>query len=435
MNAEDFTKGLLEFIDQSPTPFHAVSQAEHVLAQAGFDRMDERERWDLSGRRNVYIVRGGSSLIAVALGAKLPTETGMRIVAAHTDSPNLRLKPLAHKVRHGHHQLGVEVYGSPLLSTWLDRDLSLAGRVWISGPNMHALSQLVRIDKPLLRIPNLAIHLNRSVNAEGLTLNPQEHLVPIVGLERGESFSLESCLTEALKETNSGAPAEILGFDLSLYDCQPSARGGTHNEFVLAPRLDNLACCYAGLAAMREAPISDATRVLVLYDHEECGSGSVVGADSGFARGVLERVLVAAGHAEGDSLHRILALSSCISADMAHAVHPNYAERHEAGHRPLLGGGPVIKTNANQAYATDGEGTAQITTLSSERGISLQHFVSRSDLPCGGTVGPLTASRLGVRTIDIGAPLLAMHSVREMAAGSDLHDLSNLLAGFFLPGA
>ncbi len=434
MNREDFVQTLLDYVDHSPTPFHAVAQASTILRNKGFTRLKETDTWDLSVHRQFYIERGGSSLIAISLGQAPLEETGMRIVAAHTDSPTLRIKPLPCREQQGYRQLATEVYGSPLWSTWLDRDLSLAGRVLVGDTPEALTSHLVHIKQPLVRIPNLAIHLNRSVNSEGLKLNAQQHLVPIVGLKSSGAFDLQERLREELHDTlpdSVGTP--IQGWDLVLYDCQPSTQGGHANEFVFAPRLDDLACCYAGLNAIAEAPTGVTTHVLVLFDHEECGSGSVVGADSSFLRDILTRVVATVSENARDpqTWGRTMAQSTCLSADMAHAVHPNYAEQHEPTHRPILGGGPVLKTNANQSYATDGEGWARLRLLCQQANIPLQHFVSRSDLACGSTVGPLTAARLGIRTLDIGSPLLAMHSVREMASGADLYQLSALLEAFF----
>ena len=315
----------------------------------------------------------------------------------------------------------------------MDRDLSLAGRV-VVATGAGLAHHLVDFRRPLLRIPNLAIHLHRTVNSEGLKLNAQEHLVPVIALERSGPLDLKALLVEELAKAQvSVAAADVLGYDLCLYDTQPSCRSGLHGEFLHAPRLDNLTSSHAALTALLalEGP-GEATCGAILYDHEEVGSVSAQGAASPFLRDMLERITLS--HADGrrDALHRALRQSYMVSADMAHAVHPNYASMHEPKHQPLMGAGPVIKSNVNQSYATDGETWAWFALACREVGVVPQNFVTRTDLGCGSTIGPITAGELGIRTVDVGSPMLSMHSIREMAAAADVAAMISVLHRLFV---
>ncbi|MEC7523119.1 MAG: M18 family aminopeptidase [Myxococcota bacterium] len=414
MTELDLADDLLAYIEASPTPWHAVQETRRRLEEAGYRRLDERDRWSLSACDKVYVIRGGSSIAAFEIGTAAPSEAGFRFVGAHTDSPNLRLKPRPQRLREHIHQLSVEPYGGVLLHTWLDRDLSIAGRLLTKG-DAGLEEVLVRFDAPLARISSLAIHLHRDVNEEGLKLNAQDHMLPMFAFG-GHAPELEAMLAERA----GVAPEAIAGWDLCLYDVVPPSRGGPHGEMILAPRLDNLASCHAGLSALLSAgDATAATRGVVLYDHEECGSMSPQGADSPFLSDLLERLARAFDDAS-DAYPRALARSFLVSADMAHAVHPNYADKHEPEHKPRLGAGPVIKTNVNQRYATDGESAARFRRWCAEADVVPQEFVTRSDLRCGSTIGPISAGRLGVRALDVGNPMLSMHSCREMSAAADV---------------
>ena len=441
---QDLVADLLRFIDRSPTPYHAVETAVALLEEASFSRIDEGDAWSVAPGDRRYVVRAGGSLAAFEVGSQPPAEAGFRIVGAHTDSPNLRLKPIADVRAHGYQQLAVEPYGGVLLHTWLDRDLSLAGRV-VLRDGAVIRTELVDLERPLLRIPSLAIHLNRELNQEGLKLNAQQHLVPVVGLCEREN--LAALLREALaarrgkaKRDKQQKVGEILAYDLMAYDTQPAARAGAAGEFILAPRLDNLASCHAGLRALLasgEAGRTAATRAVVFYDHEEVGSRSQAGAAGTFLAEVLARVAEAFEAAGKKStgacqaIERAVSRSWLVSADMAHAVHPNYADRHEPGHRPLLGHGPVLKSNSNQSYATDAESAGLFTALCAKAGVTPQYFVARSDLGCGSTIGPISAARVGIRTVDVGNPMLSMHSCREMAGAADVAPMIDVLTAFF----
>ena len=432
----DLVPDLTSFIDRSPTPYHAVAEAVRRLSAAGFEQFEERDVWSVPPGGRFMVVRNEGSLVAVEAGAISPAEAGFRMLGAHTDSPNLRLKPNPDIEAHGYRQLAVEPYGGVLQHTWLDRDLSIAGRVSFREDG-EVRTELIDFDRPMVRVPSLAIHLHRDVNREGLQLNAQKHLVPIIGL--GATPDLRGLLVDELAAGSKVRTSrdELLGFDLMLYDVQPSGLAGSRGEFIFAPRLDNLASCHAALSALitaRRDPSPHFTRVVVLYDHEEVGSRSAQGAGGTFLLDVLTRVVQGFKGSEPQGLARGLASSTLISVDMAHAVHPNYADKHDGEHRPVVGRGPVIKTNSNQSYSSDAVTIARFTAICSDEGVEPQHFVSRSDMPCGSTIGPITAARVGVRTVDVGNPMLSMHSCREMAGSADVDPMVRVL-GAYLNGA
>lgn len=429
----DAVADLLAFIDRSPTPYHAVAESVARLSAAGFREASESEPWDLAPGDRRTVVRGEGSLFAFQVGSVSPAEGGFRIVGAHTDSPNLRLKPRADLTAHGYRQFAVEPYGAALLHTWMDRDLSLAGRVTLREAGALR-TLLVDFARPLLRIPNLAIHLQRELRTEGLKLNAQTHLAPITGLE--ESPELSELLATELRAQGLAEVAkdDLMAFDLMAYDLQPAAVSGARGEFVHAARIDNLASCHAAVTAVcvsGPSPLPPFTRAIVLTDHEEVGSRSAQGAAGTLLAEGLERVVAGFKGGEPQGLARALARSWLISVDMAHAVHPNYSDKHEPGHRPVIGRGPVIKRNANQSYATDAHTAGFFTGLCRNLGIEPQHFVSRSDLACGSTIGPITAARVGIRTVDVGNPMLSMHSCREMAGAADVQPMIDVLRLYF----
>ena len=388
------------FIDVSPSPYHAVAEMGRRLAAAGFSALEETDRWVLQPGDERYVVREGS-LLAVRIGTAPLADSGIVAIGTHTDSPTFAVRPRHDLTRVGYRLVGVEPYGGMLAHTWMDRELTVAGRVC----RADGTTALVQLDGPTLRLPSLAIHLDRSVR-DGLVLDPQRHLVPLLGLES------EPALLERL-----GA-LDALGWDLVLTDTQPAAATGSN--WIAAPRLDNLGSCHSAVHALLGAPATAHTQVFVANDHEEVGSASAEGAKGSFLQDVLQRLVVATGDVDGQAYHQMLARSRLISADMAHAVHPNYADRHEPSHTPSLGGGPVIKRNANQSYATDAATTAWFAGRAADVGVPVQHFVTRADLPCGSTIGPLTATRIGIPTVDVGSPMLSMHSCRELASADDV---------------
>jgi aspartyl aminopeptidase len=433
---QDAVADLLAFLDRSPTPFHAVAESVRRLEAAGWREARDTDAWEFAPGEKRYSVRGGASLVALRMGAGSPVQGGFRVLGAHTDSPNLRLKPHADAGANGYRQLAVEPYGGVLMHTWLDRDLSLAGQVTLREEN-RTRSVLIDFARPLLRIPNLAIHLNREIHTEGLKLNAQTHLAPVTGLEGAPGLAELVASELRAQKLGSPSPADVLAFDLMLYDPQPAAVSGLRGEFIQSGRLDNLVSCHAAVTALLSAagePAPAHASAIVLYDHEEVGSRSAYGAAGPLLADSLERAVAGWKGGEPQGLSRALARSLLISVDMAHAVHPNYADRHEPGHRPVLGGGPVIKRNANLSYASDAVGSAQIASLCARLGLTPQAFVTRSDLACGSTIGPISAARVGIRTVDIGSPMLSMHSCREMAGSADVQPMIDLLR-LFLSGA
>ncbi|MBC8287152.1 MAG: M18 family aminopeptidase [Nitrospinae bacterium] len=418
----DRIQNLLKFIDRSPTPFHAVQEMSDTLLDKGFVELKEADAWKLAPNGKYFLTRNDSSLIAFVVGSK----PGFKIIGAHTDSPNLRLKPQAGYAKNGYLQLGVEIYGGVLLSTWTDRDLSLAGRVILAGKK-NPSTKLIRFEQALLRIPQLAIHLNQDVNKRGLLLNEQIHLPPIFSMQN--KSAPDEVLKKMVARELKCKPADIIGLELSLYDTQPGAVAGAEGEFIFSGRLDNLASCHSAMHALTESTQKDpATKVIAFYDHEEVGSKTAQGAGSPFLKDVLERITL---NEKREGFLRALANSFFISADMAHAVHPNYSDKHDDQHMPILNGGPVIKSNANQRYATDAVSSVWFESLCKKAGVPVQKFVVRSDLGCGSTIGPITAANLGMRTVDVGNPMLSMHSIREMAGAKDHESMIKVFKQFF----
>jgi aspartyl aminopeptidase len=421
------TFDLLTFIDASPTPWHAVATCEERLKAAGWTRVHEGdESWSCAPGERGYVVRQGGSILAWKGGTKAPVESGFRIVGAHTDSPNLRIKPNPdRKTSAGCATLGVETYGGVLLATWADRDLGIAGRVALRGSDegLTVETRLLRVDQPLCRVPNLAIHLNRGVNKDGLTLDKQKHLPVLWGMA-GDEGGFRVWLAEEL-EVDADT---ILGWDLCLFDVVPSTLSGRDREFVHAPRLDNLGSCHAALSALLKTADdeSEGTSLIALFDHEEIGSRTARGAASSFLGDVLAR-LTGGG---ANELARAKAKSFLVSADMAHAQHPNYPDMHDGEHAPLLNGGPVLKTHQEWRYATDSESTAVWRALCADAGVPSQEFVTRTDLACGSTIGPIVTTTLGIEGVDVGNPMLSMHSIREMCGSADQPLMIRAMAAF-----
>ena len=412
---------LLAFLRDSPTPFHAVAEGQRRLDAAGFARLEETARWDQLAPGAYQVTTTGTNLFAL----RIPEQrTQFRIIGAHTDSPNLRLKANPEYAAEGYAQLGVEVYGGALLNSWLDRDLGLAGRVLVRAEGGGLESRLVSIARPVLRIPQLAIHLDREVNDKGLVLNKQEHMAPVLGLVGGASGSLEVLISEAV----GVARDRLVRTDLMLFDLTAPTLGGADGEFIFSARLDNLAMCHASLTAIIAAGVGvgvGAVSVVALFDHEEVGSDSAAGAGSAVLPRILERLMP-----DREAFHQACARSSCISADMAHAVHPNYASRHEPRHKPQLNGGPVIKINAQQRYATTASTAELFAALCRAEAVPVQQYIHRTDLPCGSTIGPITSTLLGIATVDVGNPMLSMHSAREMAGSQDPERMTRVLTRY-----
>lgn len=410
----DLGADLRSFVDASPSPFHVVAEMVRRLAEQGFTELDERERWELQPGGRHWVVRDGGSLVAFRVGTAPLSQAGARLVGAHTDSPTFKVRPRSDVRRAGYRLLGVEPYGGLLAHTWLDRELTVAGRVAVRIGDEVEL-RLVRLPGAPLRLPSLAIHLDRSVR-DGLVLDPQRHLVPVLGSD----IATEPGLLELLADAEGIAVGDVVSHDLVLTDTQPSAATGADGTWIAAPRLDNNGSCHSGVLALLACEPGPVTALLVANDHEEVGSGSAEGARGSFLSDVVTRLVAATGDTDPQAVHQAVARSRLVSADMAHAVHPSFSERHEPQHTPVLGGGPVVKTNANQSYATDAGTGGWFTARCADADVPVQQFVTRADLPCGSTIGPLTATRLGIATVDVGSPMLAMHSCREMASALDV---------------
>jgi len=420
MNLDAFNQALLGFLDTSPTPFHAAQSLASRLQQAGFVEVDEKQRWDLTAGQGYYLLRNDSSILAWRQPESF--DAGLRLVGAHTDSPCLKVKPTPELHRQNYHQLGVEVYGGALLNPWFDRDLSLAGRVSYLDASGELQHQLIDFKRALGTVPSLAIHLDREANS-GRSVNAQLHLPVLLG-QGDTKLDLRTMLAEQLRAEGAEV-TEVLDYELSFYDTQPAALIGLQQEFLASARLDNLLSCFIGLQGLLDAEQGQA-QVLICTDHEEIGSQSACGAAGPMLEQWLERVMP-----DNELRNRALAASMLISADNAHGVHPNYADKHDENHGPILNRGPVIKLNANQRYATNSETSAIFKQLAQQESVEVQAFVVRSDMGCGSTIGPITSAEVGVRTVDIGVPQFAMHSIRELAGVADAHALYRIVKRFY----
>ncbi|TDO06228.1 MULTISPECIES: M18 family aminopeptidase [Halomonas] len=417
---------LLDFLRRSPTPWHATAHLAERLEAAGYRRLLETDAWQLSPGERVYVTRNDSSLVAL----QLPRERlqALRLVGAHTDSPGLRLKPCPAQYSTGWLQLGVEVYGGALLAPWFDRDLGLAGRVHLRHADGRIEGVLLDVDRPVAIIPSLAIHLDREVN-NGRALNAQTQMAPVF-LQGGEQPDFERLLKRWIAEQHGLEDVELLDFELALRDMQSPALVGVDAELIASARLDNLLSCFIGLEALLESDGRQGA-VLVANDHEEVGSASACGAQGPFLGDVLRRVSDQLGEAGEEGFIRLIQSSRLISCDNAHALHPSFPDKHDAAHGPLLNGGPVIKVNASQRYATNSATAALFRELCRAVEVPVQSFVTRADMGCGSTIGPITATELGLPTLDVGLPQWAMHSIRETAGARDVEYLTRVLTAFF----
>ncbi|WP_166258686.1 M18 family aminopeptidase [Marinobacter salicampi] len=423
MEHAKFNDSLLEFLNQSPTPWHAVQQMVSRLEAAGFQALDEREDWRLEQGRGYFVVRNGSSLVAFRSGRTDPLAAGVRMVGAHTDSPCLKVKPNPELRRKGYLQVGVEVYGGVLLNPWFDRDLSLAGRVSFRNGTGRVEDTLIDFRRPVAFIPSLAIHLDREANSNR-SVNAQTDLPPVLLQTSDEGLSFQDLIKAQIQSQHPGTEvARVLGYELNFYDSQAASMVGLNNDFIASARLDNLLSCHIGLQSLLDTS-GDQPALLVCNDHEEVGSMSAEGAQGPFLSSVLDR------WCGTENRNRVIARSMFVSADNAHGVHPNFMDKHDENHGPLLNQGPVIKVNHNQRYATNSRSAALYRHISEELGLASQTFVVRSDMGCGSTIGPITASNLGVTTLDIGVPQWGMHSVREIIGVQDGHNLYQVLRQF-----
>lgn len=411
---------------EASSPFHAVQAMVDRFRRAGFQALKELDSWSLKPGGRYYLTRNGSSIIAFTYGrAKSPID-GLRIAGAHTDSPCLRVKPQPENLKQGYFQLGVEVYGGVLLNPWFDRDLSLSGRVSFQDKSKNLCSELIDFRKPIAIIPSLAIHLDREANSKR-TVNPQTDIPPLISIpaddQQPDFRSL--LLTQLIAEHPDCGATKVLDYELGFYDVQPASLVGLNEDFIASARLDNLLSCFIGMEALIDSG-DEVSSLLVCNDHEEVGSQSAVGAQGPMLKSVIERLA-------GTPEQRIglIERSLLVSMDNAHGIHPNYAQRHDEKHGPKLNGGPVIKINANQRYASNSETSSLFKILCEQNSVPVQSFVVRSDMGCGSTIGPITAAELGIKTLDIGVPTFAMHSIRELAGSRDTEYLYTAINSFF----
>lgn len=433
MTEKQSVQDLLTFIDASPSPWHAVAAIETALKAFQFVRLDETNKWSLQPGGRYYVVRDDSSMVFFVLGHKALVESGFKIVGAHTDSPGFRIRPNAATVNAGGiARLGVEIYGGPILATFTDRDLSLAGRVCYIDEQGNLAHKRVHFDRPLVRLPNLAIHMNRGVNDEGLKLHKQNELPLLFAQLTDEQLPQPYFL--ALLEQAAGIDAErLLSWDLAVYDTQKGTFWGANDEFYANSQIDNLASCHAGLQALLDDTVlnnTESTLVCAFFDHEEIGSESHVGAAGSFLTDILQRISMAMS-SEREDFARALARSFLISADMAHAYQPNFPSAYDADHKVFVNKGPVIKSNASRRYSSESISTAQFIRWCEEAGVPYQRYSHRSDLPCGSTIGPIASAKLGIRSVDVGCPMWAMHSIRESAGVQDHAYMIKVLRQFF----
>jgi aspartyl aminopeptidase len=422
--ASPLCKKIMAWIDASPTPYHAVATVRRELQAAGYVELNEGDQWQVQAGGRYFVTRRDASIVAFRHGNADLIENGLRIVGAHTDSPVLKVKPKPEKISQGYFQLGIEVYGGALLAPWFDRDLSLAGRVTVkSDSGLRHL--LVNFERPIAIIPSLAIHLDRTAN-EGRALNAQEQMRPVLLQNPDAALTFKGLLARELANNGEAlSENDILDFDLSFYDTNKAAVVGLEEEFLASARLDNLLSCFVGLNAFLSSN-SDQSAVLALFDHEEVGSQSHIGAQGNLLTALIERLAP-----QAEARLRLLHNSLLLSVDNAHGIHPNFPHKHDEGHGPRLNAGPVIKYDANQGYATSSETAALVKMLAERCGAPYQAYVTRADMRCGSTIGPMTSAKAGIRTVDIGLPTFAMHSIRELAGAKDLDYLDDIIASYF----
>ena len=421
---------LVDFLYKSPTEYHSVKTIKERLDSNGFNEIKENEKWNLQKEGKYYVIKNGSALIAFEVGNGDVEEDGFRLIGAHTDSPGFRIKSNPEMVAEGKYlKLNTEVYGGPILYTWFDRPLGLAGRVAVKGKSpLNPEIKLVNINKPLFTIPSVAIHMNREVN-EGFKVNRQKDTWPLLSLIN-EKFEKDGCLVNILAEELKVDSSEILSFELGLYEIEKGCLTGLNEEFISSGRLDDMWMVYTGIQALIDSKTTKATKVMVCVDDEEIGSHTPEGANSALLLNILERITLALGK-DREGLHRALANSIMISADLAHAVHPNAEEKHDPTNRPVLGGGPVLKTASSGSYSTDSHNAAIFEGLCTAAEVPYQKFFNRSDVRGGTTIGPITSSLLTIPVMDMGAPLLSMHSIRELATVKDNYYTVKLFTEFF----
>lgn len=411
-------KELLDFLYDSPTAFHAVENISEILIKQGFKELKEEDKWKLKKDGRYFVKKNDSALIAFVVGEDAPQEKGFKIIGAHTDSPGFRIKPRPEMIaENAYLKLNTEVYGGPILATWFDRPLALAGRVTLKSDNpLYPKIEFININRPILIIPSLAIHMNRNVN-QGVEINRQKDVLPLMTMIN-DSLEKDNLLLQVISEELNVSKEEIIDFDLFPYEFEKGSLIGLKEEFISSARLDDLSMVHAGLKALTAVKSSKGTNVLACFDNEEVGSSTKQGADSELLASILERIVIALKGDREDYL-RSLAKSFIISADLAHAVHPNYGEKHDPQLRPVINGGPVIKIAASQSYTTDAESSAAYEMICKKAGVPYQKFANRSDSRGGSTIGPINSTHLNIRSVDMGNPVLGMHSIRELGGVKD----------------
>lgn len=421
---------LIDFIHNSPTAFHVIEQAKAMLNKAGFTELNMGDSWKIKKGGKYYTTKSGSALFAFQPGTNPVEESGIKLISAHSDSPGFKIKPDPEILASEHYlKLNTEVYGGPILSTWMDRPLSLAGRVLLKSKDaLNPSSQLVDFKRPLLIIPNMAIHMNRAVN-DGVELNKQIDMLPLMGVVK-QTFEKQNYLLNLIAEELKAKPEDILDFDLFLYEVEKGCILGANQEFISSGKLDDLAMVHAGLKAITGKINKATTNFLCIFDNEEVGSVTKQGAGSPVLRNIIERLMEKLGKSQED-YQRAIFKSFMISADMAHSVHPNHPEKHDPVLLPIINAGPVIKIHANQKYTTDGESAAIFESICNKANIPFQKFVNRSDMTGGSTLGNISTGKIDIRTVDIGNPMLGMHSVRELGGVKDQSYITKVFEAFY----
>lgn len=430
MEQKEFARDLIDFIYQSPTSFQAVETTKKLLNENGFKELKLDEIWEVKLNGKYYVTKNSSAIIAFEVNCNEIEKSGFRIIGSHSDSPTFRIKPNSEMVSEGTYlKLNTECYGGPILNTWLDRPLAIAGRVVLKGENiLKPIEKMVNINKPVCIIPNIAIHLNKGVN-EGYALNKQKDMLPLVGLIN-DSLEKDEFLLKELSSILNVNKEEIIDFDLFLYEYEKGSLIGPNEEFISTGRLDNLSMAHASLHALINAKGQSGVNVVAIFDNEEVGSSTKQGADSNMLLNILERICISMGKTR-EEFFTTLYSSFIISADLAHAVHPNIPEKHDPTNRPVVGDGPVIKINANQAYTSDAQSIAIYKCICKEANVSYQEFVNRSDERGGSTIGPISSTHIDIPSIDIGSPILAMHSIRELGSVTDHLDIYKTFNKFY----
>ena len=421
---------LISFVNNSPTSFHATSMVKEYIEELGFEELLEEGKWTIKKGGKYYVKKNNSAIIAFEIGNGELEKDGFRLIGAHTDSPGFKIKPSSEMLVENHYvKLNTEVYGGPILSTWFDRPLSIAGRVLVKGKSLIKPEvKLLKVDRPILIIPNLAIHMNRSVN-EGFAINKQKDTLPLVGFIN-DKLEKQDFLINLISNEIGVNKDDILDFDLFLYEYEKGCLLGLEEELISAGRLDDLWMVYCSVKALEDSKENKATKVMIAIDNEEIGSLTSQGANSSFIKNILERICLAMD-IDREGFYRALSNSIMISADLAHAVHPNSSEKHDPSNRPVLGKGPVIKKAASGSYSTDAYSSAIFKNICNQVNVPVQEFVNRSDVRGGTTIGPMMSADLSIPVIDMGAPLLGMHSVRELAAVIDNYYCVKAFTSFY----